>query len=173
MSRSTLSIWQTFASKPGGKWAFSRLLCFKAPYFGSIRPRFEELRPGYCRVRIRKRRAVLNHLGTMHAVAMCNMAELAGGTMTEVTIPSTHRWIPKGMAVEYLKMAKMDLVAVATPHAQIDWAVPGEFKVKVAVRDQEGDPVFNALITMWVAPRKNQSGRTCNSSRQPPPSGAA
>lgn len=34
---------------------------------------------------------------------MCNMAELAGGTMTEVTVPSTHRWIPKGMTVEYLK----------------------------------------------------------------------
>lgn len=46
---------------------------------------------------------------------MCNMAELAGGTMTEVTVPSTHRWIPKGMTVEYLKKAETDLIAVATP----------------------------------------------------------
>lgn len=106
---------------------------------------------------MRKRRAVLNHLGTVHAVAMCNMAELAGGTMTEVTIPSTHRWIPKGMTVKYLKMAKTDLVAVATPHSQIDWSLPGEFKVDVVVRDRQGEPVLEALITMWVAPRKNQS----------------
>ena len=158
MSRSTLGIWQSFATKRGGKWAFSQLVCLKAPYFGSIRPRFEELRSGHCEVRMRKRRAVLNHIGTVHAVAMCNMAELAGGTMTEVTIPSTHRWIPKSMTVQYLKMAKTDLVAVATPHSQIDWSVPGEFKVGVVVRDQQGEPVFEGLITMWVAPRKSQSG---------------
>lgn len=154
MPRTTLSLWQGFASKPGGKWAFSRLVCLKAPYFGSIRPRFDELRPEYCEVRMRKRRAVLNHIGTVHAVAMCNMAELAGGTMTEVTIPSTHRWIPKGMTVKYLKKATTDLVAVATPHAEIDWSVPGEYDVDVVVRDTQAEPVFEASITMWVAPRK-------------------
>ena len=152
--RSTLGLWQRFASKPGGKWAFSRLLCLKAPYFGSIRPRIAALRPAHCEVRMRKRRAVLNHIGTVHAVAMCNMAELAGGTMTEVTIPSTHRWIPKGMTVKYLKMAKTDLAAIATPQSPVDWTVPGEFKVDVVVRDRQQEPVFEALITMWVSPRR-------------------
>jgi len=57
---------------------------------------------------------VLNHIGTVHAIAMCNMAELAGGTMTEVTVPATHRWIPKGMTVEYLKKAETDLIAIAS-----------------------------------------------------------
>ena len=154
MSRSTLDLWRWFSAKPGGKWAFSRLLCLKAPYFGSIRPRFVELRPGHCEVRMRKRRAVLNHIGSVHAVAMCNMAELAGGTMTEVSIPATHRWIPKGMAVQYLKLARTDLVAVATPRAQMDWSVPGEFQVDIVVRDRQDETVFEALITMWVAPRK-------------------
>ena len=106
---------------------------------------------------MRKRRVVLNHIGSVHAIAMCNMAELAGGTMTEVTIPTTHRWIPKGMSVEYIKVARTDLVAVATPHAAIGWSVPGEFKVDVVVRDQQGEVVFKALITMWVAPRKSQA----------------
>lgn len=64
---------------------------------------FEDLKPGYCAVSIKKHRAVLNHLGTVHAIAMCNMAELAGGTMTDATVPKTHRWIPKGMQVEYVK----------------------------------------------------------------------
>jgi acyl-coenzyme A thioesterase PaaI-like protein len=154
VQRTTLSLWRSFASRPGGKWAFSRLVCLKAPYFGSIRPRFEELRPEYCEVWMRKRRAVLNHIGTVHAVAMCNMAELAGGTMTEVTIPSTHRWIPKGMTVKYLKTAKTDLVAVATPHSQMDWSVPGEYKVDVVVRNEQAETVFEAVITMWVSPRK-------------------
>jgi acyl-coenzyme A thioesterase PaaI-like protein len=150
----TLAIWQRFAGKPGGKWAFSRLLCLKAPYFGSIRPRFAELRPEYCRVAIRKRRAVTNHLGTVHAIAMCNMAELAGGTMTEVTIPASHRWIPKGMTVEYLKKAATDLIAVATPESKPDWSAPGDYRVSVTVSDRGNEPVFRAVITMWVTPRK-------------------
>lgn len=155
MRRTTLSLWQSFASKPGGKWVFSRLLCLKAPYFGSIRPRFQELRPRYCEVHLRKRRAVLNHIGSVHAIAMCNMAELAGGTMAEVTVPSTHRWIPKGMTVRYLKIAKTNLVAVATPGSQVDWSIPGEYKVGVVVRDDQAETVFEASITMWVTPRKD------------------
>ncbi len=158
MSRTTLDIWKLFAPKPGGKWVFSKLLCFKAPYFGSIRPRFEQLRPGHCEVRIKKRRAVLNHLGSVHAIAMCNMAELAGGVMTEVTVPATHRWIPKSMTVQYLKIAKTDLIAIAAPHAPLDLSAPGEFQVDVIVKDQQEEPVFSALITMWVSPRKAQSG---------------
>lgn len=153
----TLDTWNRMASLPGGKWAFSRALCFKAPYFGSISPRFEELMPKYSKLRIRKRRAVLNHLGTVHVIAMCNMAELAGGTMTEVTVPSTHRWIPKGMTVEYLKKATSDLVAVATPaepESQPDWTEPFEYKVKVVVRDEQDEAVFQAMITMWVSPKK-------------------
>jgi len=144
----------SLSSKPGGKWAFSRLLCLKAPYFGSISPRFEALRPNYCEVHVSKRRGVLNHLGTVHAIAMCNMAELAGGTMTEVTVPNTHRWIPNGMTVEYLKKAGTDLVAVATPAGPVDLKSPGNYLVKVAVKDTAGTEVFRATITMWVSPKK-------------------
>ena len=93
----------------------------------------------------------------MHAIAMCNMAELAAGTMTEVTVPTTHRWIPKGMAVEYLQKATTGLVAVATPESKPDWSAPGEYKVQVVVKDQKAEPVFRASITMWVSPRKEKA----------------
>ena len=156
----TLDIWRRFSSRPGGKWLFTRLVCFKAPYFASIRPRFVDLRPEYCEITIRKRRAVLNHIGTVHAIAMCNMAELAGGTMTEVSVPETHRWIPKGMAVQYLKTARTDLVAVATPESTPDWSAPGEYRVNVQVRDSESVVVFSAVITMWVSPKKPAAGAT-------------
>ena len=150
---STLNLWKGFANKPGGKWAFSRLLCVKAPYFGSISPVFEELRPEYCEVRIAKRRGVLNHLGTVHAIAMCNMAELAGGTMTEVTVPTTHRWIPKGMTVQYLKKAIGTQRAVATPVIPLVASDSGyELPVNVDVFDPAGERVFNAEIRMWVSP---------------------
>jgi len=150
----TLTLWRRFAALPGGAWAFSRLVCAKAPYFATIRPRFAVLEPGRCEVRMRKRRAVLNHIGTVHAIAMCNMAELAAGTMTEVTIPATHRWIPKGMTVRYLKKATTDLAAVATPDGVTDWSAPADYPVRVAVTDAHGETVFDAVVTMRVAPKR-------------------
>jgi acyl-coenzyme A thioesterase PaaI-like protein len=146
----TLQAWQRLSSKPGGKWLFSRFVCFKAPYFASIRPRFIELRPGRSEVFARKRRAVTNHIGTFHAIAMCNMAELAGGTLTDVSIPLTHRRIPKGMTVEYLKKAETDLRAVAELPAAIRWTDAQELPVTVNVLNTSGEAVFRAVIRMWV-----------------------
>lgn len=105
MTVSVLSLYRRITRWPAGHWIFSRLVCFKAPYFATIAPRFVALEPGRCEVRIRDRRSVHNHLGTVHAIALCNLAELSAGVMTDATIPDDMRWIPRGMAVEYLKRA--------------------------------------------------------------------
>jgi uncharacterized protein (TIGR00369 family) len=147
-----LGAWRRLEAKPLGKAIFSRLICWKAPYFASIAPRFEELRPGFARVSMRKRRAVTNHIGTVHAIAMCNLAEIAAGTMTEVSVPATMRWLPKGMTVEYLRKAAGDVEAVA----RLDDVAEGparEVPVSVEVKDRGGEMVCRATITMWVTPR--------------------
>ncbi len=104
-------------------------------------------------VRLRDRRRVRNHLGTVHAIALCNAAELAGGLATDATLPSTLRWIPKGMSVRYLKKARGTLRATATV-APVD-ATRGahEIHAVVEVRNTDSDVVFDADITMWVSPR--------------------
>lgn len=150
----TLQIWQSCASKPLGKWFFSKLFCFNAPYFGTIKPIFDEVRPEFCSIRLKKRRSVQNHLSSVHAIAMCNLAEAAGGTMTEVTVPPTHRWIPKGMTVEYLQKATTDLKAIATPLSTPDWENPGEYPVGVSVTDENNKVVFRATINMWISKKK-------------------
>ncbi len=149
-----LRLWRRLSTKPGGKWVFTRGVCLKAPYFSTIKPAFEELEPEYARVTIRKRRAVQNHIGTVHAIAMCNMAELAGGLMTEVTVPTTHRWIPKGMTVEYLAKAESDLTAVATPARDLDLSRNSDYLVNIAVTDQANEVVFRAVITMWISAKR-------------------
>ena len=147
-------MWGKLAGKPGGKWLFSKAIAQKAPYFTTINPKFEELAPGRVVVTSQKRRAVTNHLGTFHAIAMCNMAEVAGGLLTEVSIPMSHRWIPKGMTVQYLKKAETSLRAVAAVDPlpafgeAMDWVVP------VEVFDTRGQKVFHADITMRVSPKK-------------------
>ncbi len=150
-SSPALVAWQRLSNLPGGKWAFSRLISWKAPYFTSIKPYFEDLRPGYCAVQMKKRRSVLNHIGTVHAIAMCNMVELAGGTMTDVTIPATHRWIPKQMTVEYLAKAETNLRAIAELTELPDFDAAGELPVTVRVINTEGKTVLKASIIMWVS----------------------
>ncbi len=134
---------------PGGTRLFSFGICKAAPYFASIRPHVTEVSPNLVRLSVRKRRAVENHLHTVHAIAMCNMAELAGGLMTDVSVPAGARWIPSGMTVQYLKKAKTDLVATADGSG-IEWARGGDVTVPVLVHDSEGALVFRADITMNV-----------------------
>ena len=148
-----LAAWQRLESKPFGKVIFSRAICFKAPYFATISPRFEELRPGYARVSMKKRRAVTNHIGTVHAIAMCNLAELAAGTLTEVSIPESMRWLPKGMTVEYLKKSTGSIHAVATLPDVAEGA-GRDVPATVEMKDDAGELVCRATITMWVSPRK-------------------
>lgn len=50
----TLELWNKVSTFPKGKWTFSRMLCLKAPYFGSISPLFIELKPNYCEIAIKK-----------------------------------------------------------------------------------------------------------------------
>jgi hypothetical protein len=101
---------------------------------------------------------VHNHIGTFHAIACCNLAELAAGTTMEVTLPGTHRWIPKGMTVGYLAKAGSDLRAVAVVPDLSDLAddESREVVVPVDVLDTGGRTVVHADIAMWVSPRSRQ-----------------
>ncbi|HJW07743.1 MAG TPA: hotdog fold domain-containing protein [Rhodanobacter sp.] len=155
MSAPVLSLYRRITRWPAGHWIFSRLVCLKAPYFATIAPRFVALEPGRCEVRIRDRRRVHNHLGTVHAIALCNLAELAAGVMTDATLPADMRWIPKGMTVDYLKKAVGTMHGVATPEAAARLSADGyEWPVRVEVMDGVGDTVFRARVLMWVSPRK-------------------
>lgn len=148
-----LTAWRRLSGTAAGRWLFSRIVCFKAPYFRSIRPVFDTLEPGRAEAHFRKRRAVTNHIGTVHAIAMANLCELVAGTMTEVSVPRTMRWIPRHMSIEYLSKAGSDVRAVATlPPVHED--EPQDAVVSVDVFDAAGERVVHADITMYVSPRK-------------------
>ena len=155
MGTNVLSLYRSLESKPGGRWLFSRLVCWKAPYFSSIAPRIVSLAPGRGEATLRHRRRVSNHLGTVHAIALCNLAEFIGGLTTDVSIPASMRWIPRGMDVEYLRKATGDMLAVATLQDPPRETADGyELPVRVEVLDASGEAVFRASIRMWVSPRR-------------------
>ena len=159
MSASVLQVYRKLTRQPFGQWLFSRLICFKAPYFGSIKPRMTVLEPNRAEATIKHRRSMTNHLGTVHAIALCNLAEFTGGLMTDVSIPASMRWIPKAMSVEYLKKAVGTQRGVATPEFPPRESAEGsELPVNVVVTDPQGDAVFRARISMWVSPKPARGG---------------
>ncbi len=150
MASSLLKLYQSFNKLPFGDWMFSKAVCFKAPYFSSIKPKITMLTAGSCSATLPKRRAVHNHIGTVHAIAQCNLAELVAGLATDATVPSSHRWIPKGMTVNYLKKAKTDLSAVA--YLTIPEPIPDKHDctVDVKITDKNELVVFSAKVTMYI-----------------------
>src|SRR5688500_10028778 len=108
-----LDLWKKTSALPMGNRIFSLAFGRKAPYFASIRPRFTVIEPNRVELVVPKRRAVHNHLGTVHAIALCNGLEAAMGALAEATIPADKRWIPKGMTVAYTAKATSDVTCIA------------------------------------------------------------
>ncbi len=149
----TLRAWQKWSGSRLGRWFFARTVCRRAPYFGTIKPRFIELRPGACKVSMANRKAVRNHLGTVHALAIGNLCELAAGMVTEVSVPPTLRWIPRGMTIEYLRKAQVAVTATARLDKS-EWTDTQSVGVPVSVVDANGTEVVRAVISMYVSPKK-------------------
>lgn len=149
-----LGQWQRASRSAIGRWLFARIVCRRAPYFATVSPKFLELAPGIARIAMKKKRRVENHIGTVHAIAMANLCELAAGMATEVSIPATRRWLPRGMTIEYLKRANSGVTATASL-VKTEWNGPANIAVPVTVTDEQGQEVVRAVITMYVSPRPN------------------
>jgi acyl-coenzyme A thioesterase PaaI-like protein len=151
-----LRLWRTLSPLPAGKWIFSRLLGFVVPYTGSVRPRVEELRPGYARVSMRDRRAVRNHLHSIHAIALANLAEVTSGLAMIVGLPDDARSIVTGFSIEYLKKARGPLSAECVV-SSVNTSVESEQLIESVVRDLAGDVVAKATARWLVGPREDRA----------------
>ena len=151
----TYRLWQRLPGNALGRTLFSLGMVARVPYFGTIVPYVQEMRPGFCRVTAPKWFGVYNHIGTFHAIAACNLAEAAMGMMMEASTPSSHRWIPKGMRSAYLAKATTRLTAEATlPDIDFDDITEGtDVVVSIRVLDTAGVEVVHCDITTWVTPR--------------------
>lgn len=146
-------LWQATEKLPFGHHIASQALRFAAPYFRTIPATIEHVEPGTARSRMRHWPWVRNHLGTVHAISLCNLAELTMGAVIEATLPPSHRWVPKGMSVSYVALAKGTMHGVATVELPADLDRV-DVPVHVEVTDDDGTVVFTAQIDLWVTPKR-------------------
>jgi acyl-coenzyme A thioesterase PaaI-like protein len=133
-----------------GDRLFSLAFAQKAPYFASIHPRFTRIEANYAELVIPKRRSVQNHIGTVHAIALCNGLEAAMGALAESTIPKNKRWIPKGMDINYTAKATTDITCVAETDPEQWTSDNPDLHVRVKGMRTDGVVVIEGVIKLWV-----------------------
>ncbi|MBJ7472536.1 MAG: DUF4442 domain-containing protein [Solirubrobacteraceae bacterium] len=122
-----------------------------APYFLTAPMRLREVQSGRSVATMRHVPWVRNHLGGVHAIALCNLAEFAMGAVAEATIPAaTHRWIPRGMTVAYVARAKGRMTATASLALPKPLGDRQELPVEISITDDAGTEVCRVTITIWV-----------------------
>lgn len=145
--------WNLIAGLPGGKMLFSKLIGRLAPYTGTIDARITALRPGFCQAELADHRGVRNHLASVHAVALVNLAEVTGNAALAYSLPDDARFIVSGLSIDYLKKARGTITAtsecpVPTSSARTEYEVP------VTLTDASGDVVARATLRSLVGPKR-------------------
>jgi len=143
--RVLLNLWRRLHGIPGGQWLFARIFAWLVPYSGSVKPRIRVLEPGHAEVEIPDRRANRQHLGSVHAIALLNVAEQASGLALLSALPEGIRGIVTQISMQYLKKARGTIRAVS--HVVVpEVAADTEFDVVADCLDPEGDVVARATV---------------------------
>ena len=153
-----LSQWNHLSRLPGGKALFSYLVGRSAPYTGTLGARVQDLTPGHCRVVLRDRRRVRNHLASVHAVALTNLGEMASGLAMLSGLSTQIRAIVVRLDTEYLKKGRGRLTAecrCSTPEV----SHVTEHRIQAEIRDRDDDLVARVTATWRLAPRAGHQSR--------------
>lgn len=145
--------WRRLAGLPAGKWLFSRALGQYVPYTGNLGAVVRVLVPGQCVVELRDRRRLRNHLDSIHAMALANLAEMVTGLALMNSLPDATRGILTGFSIDYLKKARGTLFAecccgIPQDNREEAHALTGE------IRDRGGELVAVARARWLTGPER-------------------
>ena len=97
-----------------------------------------------------------NHLSSVHAVALVNLAELTGNVALAYSLPPDGRFIVSGLSIEYLKKSRGKIRATSecpVPHS----SERAEYIVPVQMWNQQGEEVARAELRSLVGPKRQKA----------------
>ena len=144
--------WGRLSPLPGGRTLFSLLVGLLIPYTGTMRSRVLTLVPGHAQVLLRDRRHVRNHLRSVHAIALANVAEYSTGLAVLSGMPGGFNGILVKLSVDYTKKARGDLLAECKTEVP-EFKERTEVPVVSEIRDSSGDIVCTATATWLIGPQ--------------------
>ena len=144
--------WNKLGHSALGRKLFNFMLGRIVPYSGNIKAEILELGDGEVIIAMKDRRAVRNHLKSIHAIALANLGELASGLAMFSKIPNSTRAIVVDLEIKYLKKARGRLIAKgkANPPDIID--SPIRSIVEAEIKDAEGDVVATINVHWLLSP---------------------
>ena len=152
-----LITWRKLHQKPLGKWVFKQIIANRVPYTGSIKADVQKLIPGHCEVLLKYRKSNTNHLNCIHALALANLGEMAGGLAMMTGLPPSIRGIVTNINTEYIKKARGDLMAVAKVDTPTVIDPKTEHLVEAKIFDQDQNMVTQVTVKWLLTPRTEQT----------------
>lgn len=131
---------------PGGRWLFSRLVGWYVPYAGTLKADVLEMAEGSAVVTMPDRRAVRNHLHSIHALALANLGELTANLALLTLCPPRGRFIVTRLEVDYLKKARGELTCTCDVPSDLPWETIESTAATAYLRNAEGDTVTRVTV---------------------------
>lgn len=121
--------------------------------------RIKEMSTHQATVFLKNEPAIQNHIGTIHAAAMVLLAETATGMVLSMNVPDDKIQVTKSMQIDYKKMTKSDLTAIAKLSDEqiqmISTQEKGEVDIEVKIMDEEGnEPLTVKIVWAWIPKKK-------------------
>ncbi len=152
MSNLVRRAYDTLKHVPGGMTVFSKIVGRAAPYTGTLGARVLEIGEGYARVELRDRKGVRNHLKSIHAVALVNLAEMTSGVGMIYGFPADARGILTGLSIEYIKKARGTLTAECRCPVP-ESSERSKYDVEIEIRNSDNVVVARATAHWLVGPK--------------------
>ncbi|MES2614620.1 MAG: DUF4442 domain-containing protein [Bdellovibrionota bacterium] len=144
--------WSKLNKVPSGNIIFSKIVGQAIPYTGSISPIVQKIENGFAVVTLKDRKAVRNHLDSIHAIALANVGEFTTGLSVISQLNGKAKAILVRIEAEYLKKARGDVTAEATSHIPENLTQDTEFKVIANIKNLQNEIVCKVTAIWRVRP---------------------
>ena len=129
------------------------------PYVGTTGVYYETVEPNQVVVSLNNTKAVQNHIGSIHAVAITLLAETATGFILGLNLPSDRVLLIKSYSVNFyrpIKKGQIAAVASLSDEQRLDIlnTPKGEMVIPCVIHDRESDsdrdPIVVEMTWAWI-----------------------